>query len=245
MSWMQVERYLAEDDRVVLPLGSVEQHAYLSLATDAILAERVAVEAAEPLGVPVYPAQPFGLARYFSAYPGTIHLREETYRLLVEDLLESLYGAGFRRILLVNGHGGNAPAAFTAGRWAREKATAHGTGEVKVRIHHWWKAPATRAAVDAAGDHGSHANWMESFPWTRLPGTDAPETVKAPVALGDEEREDPVTVRRTLGDGSFGGEYRMDDATMARIWRVAVEETRALLGAEAWHEPDVLTGRGP
>ena len=43
---MQLEAYLQRDDRIVLPIGSTEQHAYLSLATDNILAERVAVEAA-------------------------------------------------------------------------------------------------------------------------------------------------------------------------------------------------------
>ena len=48
LNWMQVEEYLERDDRIVLPIGSTEQHGYLSLATDLILAERVAVEAAEP-----------------------------------------------------------------------------------------------------------------------------------------------------------------------------------------------------
>ena len=48
-NWMQVEANLRHEDRAVLPLGSTEQHAHLSLGTDAILAERVAVEAAEPL----------------------------------------------------------------------------------------------------------------------------------------------------------------------------------------------------
>jgi creatinine amidohydrolase len=69
-NWLQVEEYLAHDDRVVLPVGSTEQHAYLSLATDSILAERVAVEAAEPLGVLVLPAMPFGVAPGFAAFPG-------------------------------------------------------------------------------------------------------------------------------------------------------------------------------
>src|SRR5690606_36491578 len=69
MNWMQVEAYLGTDDRCVLPLGSVEQHGYLSLAVDQILAARVAVEAAEPLGVPVFPTLPYGLAPYFAAYP--------------------------------------------------------------------------------------------------------------------------------------------------------------------------------
>jgi Creatinine amidohydrolase len=49
------------NDRIVLPLGSTEQHAYLSLATDSILAERVAVEAAEPTGVPVPPVLAYSL----------------------------------------------------------------------------------------------------------------------------------------------------------------------------------------
>src|SRR5437879_12050357 len=105
----QVERYLEGDDRIVVPLGSVEQHAYLSLGVDMILSERVAAEAAEPLGVPVLPALPYGLTPYFAAYPGSPTLRVETYASVLRDLLDSLYGQGFRRFLLVNGHGGNEP----------------------------------------------------------------------------------------------------------------------------------------
>lgn len=56
-NWMQIEEYLGRDDRIVLPAGSTEQHGYLSLGTDAILAERVAAEAAQPLGIPVRPAE--------------------------------------------------------------------------------------------------------------------------------------------------------------------------------------------
>src|SRR6188508_1880212 len=61
LNWMQLEDYLERDDRIVLPIGSTEQHAYLSLGTDCILAERVSLEAAEPLGVPVLPVLPYGL----------------------------------------------------------------------------------------------------------------------------------------------------------------------------------------
>ena len=60
MNWMQLEAYLEQDQRIILPLGCTEQHAYISLATDSILAERVAVEAAEPLGVPVLPVYDTG-----------------------------------------------------------------------------------------------------------------------------------------------------------------------------------------
>ena len=52
LNWMQLEEYLSRDDRIVLPVGSTEQHAYLSLETDNILAERVSVEALR-WGLPV------------------------------------------------------------------------------------------------------------------------------------------------------------------------------------------------
>src|SRR6266508_6238475 len=102
-NWMQLEDYLQRDDRVVLPIASTEQHAYLSLGTDSILAERVSVEAAEPLGVPVLPALPYGLTPAFAAYPGSPTLTPATYGAVLHELLESLHDQGFRRFLLVNG----------------------------------------------------------------------------------------------------------------------------------------------
>src|SRR3712207_7206598 len=99
---MQLEAYLERDDRIVLPLASTEQHAYLSLATDCILAERVAVEAAEPLGVPVLPVLAYGVTPGFAAWPGSPSLRADTFLTVVRELLESLRGQGFRRIMLVD-----------------------------------------------------------------------------------------------------------------------------------------------
>src|SRR5947207_15423171 len=121
---MQLEAYLEGDDRIVLPLGSVEQHAYLSLAVDVILSERVSVEAAEPLGVPVLPPLPYGITPYFAAYPGSPTLSTDTYRQVVAELLESLHAQGFRRFLLVNGHGGNDPGGEAAAAWSAGHADA-------------------------------------------------------------------------------------------------------------------------
>ena len=60
-NWFDIESYLKTDDRCILPLGSTEQHAWLSLSVDSILSEKVATDAAAPLGVPVFPAIPYGL----------------------------------------------------------------------------------------------------------------------------------------------------------------------------------------
>src|ERR1700745_3639242 len=101
MNWMMVEEYLRRDDRCVLPLGSTEQHAYLSLAVDSVLAERLAVEAAEPFGIPVFPVLAYGITPYFRAFPGTVTIRIETYMSILRDILDALAEQGFRRVLLV------------------------------------------------------------------------------------------------------------------------------------------------
>jgi len=69
MNWMQVHDQAARDDRAVLPIGSTEQHAHLSLSVDCILSERVAAEAAEPLRIPVFPVIAYGLTPNFVEYP--------------------------------------------------------------------------------------------------------------------------------------------------------------------------------
>jgi creatinine amidohydrolase len=223
-NWTQVEEYLGRDDRVVLPLGSTEQHGYLSLETDNILAERVSAEAAEPLGVLVLPVVPYGLTPYFAvAYPGSPTLRLETFLAVVRDLLHSLYGQGFRRFLLVNGHGGNTPAGSLAREWTAEHPDAQAI------FHSWWDAPEVReVAADIAPDY-SHANWGENFPWTRLPGVELPAEPKPMLEEAAYRVADPAGMRELIGDGSFGGAYQVPDEDVLRVWEIGVAGVRELL----------------
>ena len=115
LNWMQLETYLRKDDRILLPVGSTEQHAYLSLETVNILAERASVEAAEPIGVPVLPVAPYGVTG-FTAYPGSPTLRASTLLAVLSDVVDSLLHQGFARVLVVNGHGGNTEPGR---EWAR------------------------------------------------------------------------------------------------------------------------------
>ncbi|WP_228845371.1 creatininase family protein [Phototrophicus methaneseepsis] len=227
MNWTQVEAYLQQDDRCVLPLGSTEQHAYLSLCTDNILSETVSVAAAEPLGIPVFPVVNYGITPYFKAYPGSVSIRISTYLKIVEDILDGLREQGFRRILIVNGHGGNTPAQSYVGEWMADHP------DCKVKFHNWWNAPQVWAKVMETDSVASHASWMENFPWTRLPDVTMPDEQKPPVDLRLLRTLAPEAARDLIGDGNYAGVYQRPDDEMLAIWDVAVQETRDLL-TEGW-----------
>jgi len=222
-NWMQVEEYLQTEDRIVVPLGSIEQHAYLSLGVDRILSQRVSEEAAEPLGVLVLPSLPYGLTPYFAAYPGSPTLRVETYGALLTDLLDSLADQGFRRFLFVNGHGGNDPGNEAIEAWAATHP------DCRTQWHNWWAGARVRAVVDEIDGDASHASWFENFPWTRLDGVVLPDERKPMADISQMRQLDPAAVRELLGDGSLGGLYERPDADVLRVWEAGVEEVRDLL----------------
>ena len=223
MNWMMVEEYLKRDDRCVLPLGSTEQHAYLSLSVDSILSDRISVEAAEPLGVPVFPVVAYGITPYFRAFPGSITLRVDTYLRVVRDILDAMAEQGFKRILIVNGHGGNTPAQSLVGEWMS------GHPDVRIKFHNWWNAPKTWAQVQAIDPVASHASWMENFPWTRLANVTMPSEQKPMSDLEYLRQLNARSLRDYLKDGNYGGFYQRQDEEMMKIWRAGVAETRELL----------------
>lgn len=224
MSWEMVGAVVKKEKRVVLPLGSIEQHGKISLATDAILAGKVAEEAALPLGVPVYPALPYGVAPYFTAYPGTVSLGMDTYLKVIGDILDNLYRTGHRKILLVNGHGGNSFVAGYCQQWLT------GKDDARIKFHNWWSAPRTWKRIQETEFGSSHASWMENFPWTTIEENDYETTQsKIPIDLDILRQLSPARVRQYAGDGNYGGMEKRDFTIMEEIWQIAVAETRDIL----------------
>jgi len=160
-------------------------------------------------------------------FPGSITLRLSTYIALITDLLDGIARAGFRRIAIVNGHGGNTPAHGAVLEWL------NGHRGCQVKWHNWWNAPKTLAKVQAIDPVASHASWMENFPWTRLPGVPMPDVQKPMLDLARFPQFDPGTKAKMLGDGNYGGFYQRADAEMLAIWQVATEETRQII-TENW-----------
>ncbi len=107
-----IEALDRESTVLVLPCGSVEQHGrHVPLGCDTMLARAVALDAAVRLGetprVVVLPPPWYGFSPHHMSLAGTVTLRSETYIALVKDIVGSVVAHGFRRVLLLNGHGGN------------------------------------------------------------------------------------------------------------------------------------------
>jgi creatinine amidohydrolase len=141
----------------------------------------------------------------------------------VTDVLESIVRTGFKRIVIVNGHGGNAPAHGAVLQWLDRHRG------VQVKWHNWWNAPRTWATVNQIDALASHASWMENFPWTRVADAPMPDGRKPMMDLARFQQLDPLAKKALLGDGNFGGAYQRSDEDVLALWQVAVQETRELI----------------
>jgi creatinine amidohydrolase len=214
LNWMDVENYLKTDDRLMLVTGACEQHGYLSLLTDAKIPMAMATAASQQSGVLVGPALNFGISPYFARYPGTISLRAQTYLSVVADIVRSLHAQGFRRLLFVNGHGGNEPARGVLSELVNELPG------LKVGWYSWWLAPSTLAVAEAAGLKPFHASWSEAFAFCRV--AELPTGVKPPATSARLLNADET--RALYGDGVFGGPYSAGDDVMRRLFDACVAD---------------------
>ena len=115
MSYVEVEAYLEEKDIILVPIGSVEQHSpYGLLGTDFLTAEAVARETGKRMYILVAPTLPYGMSQHHMAFKGTISLSPLTFISLVKEVVISLLNHGFKRIVFINGHGGNINPVKTA-----------------------------------------------------------------------------------------------------------------------------------
>lgn len=222
LNWMDVEEYLRHEDRLMLVLGASEQHGYLSLLSDVRIPMALADAASQASGVLVAPPLNFGCSPYFLAYPGTFSLRVSTLIAAVEDLVRSASGAGFRRILVLNGHGGNSPAR------AQLAELANSQPGIQLRWYDWWLSHSVEEVALKHELKPSHANWLEAFPFTVV--SDLPEGSKVPPAVPGIM--DARTAREVYGDGSFGGPYQASEQVMHELFAATLQDVLQLLKFE-------------
>jgi len=183
MTWKQIATYLERDDRVLVPVGSTEQHGLRAvLGTDFLAPAGIAAEAGRRAGVLVAPAIPYGMSLHHMAFPGTISLRPSTHLLLLYDVLASLARHGLNRVLLLNGHGGNLPSLGAAVAEVNDVYT-----DLRIRICSWWELAGIQAIVqEAFGDkEGGHGTPGEtSLVMALHPGIVSSERVEVESGVG-------------------------------------------------------------
>ncbi|MGB7872916.1 MAG: creatininase family protein [Anaerolineales bacterium] len=223
LNWMDVERYLEQDDRLILVLGACEQHAYLSLLTDIKIPLALADSASTRTGVLVAPPLNFGISPYFLDYPGTLSFSVKTMISAVEDIVRSAHGQGFRRILVLNGHGGNTPVR------QHMNEVNNDLPDLKMNWYDWWSSHSIQAVAQKHNIKPNHANWLETFSFTIV--GELPEGSKTPPKVPSAIM-DAGTTREVYGDGSFGGPYRVDDGIMQEVLGAALEDVLLMLKFE-------------
>ncbi|MGW8143428.1 MAG: creatininase family protein [Anaerolineales bacterium] len=222
LNWFDIEKYLQNEDRLMMVLGACEQHGYLSLTTDVLIPQALADAASKLTGVLIAPTINFGASPYFLDYPGTLSLRLSTLLDVVEDLIMSAYGHGFRRFLVLNGHGGN------DGVRGRLYELANELSDMQLSWYAWWQSHSVTSLAEEFGIKPAHANWLEAFQFTRV--CELPEGEKLPPKV--RGLLNAGQARKTYGDGVFGGPYQADLSIMDQIFTVALEDILHLLRFE-------------
>jgi len=143
----------ADTELAVLPVGSTEQHGpHAPLSTDSLNAEAVAEAgvAAFDEAVVLAPAIPYGISAEHRRFAGTCWLSPDTFRSVVREAVESLISHGWRRVVIVNGHGGNSDALREVAAAVSRDRSAH------VAAFTWFEAVGEHAA------HMGHAGPLET-----------------------------------------------------------------------------------
>ncbi len=114
LTWPEAEQRLQEVDIALLPVGAIEQHGpHLPLDTDAYdaeyLAQQVALACSNPKPL-VLPLIPYGVSYHHDEFPGTISINNKTLSNLVYEIGMNAARNGIKKLLIINGHGGNSPA---------------------------------------------------------------------------------------------------------------------------------------
>ena len=121
-------------DTVIIPVGATEVYGpHLPMGSDILVAQAVAEKVAEKVNAMIGPSLEVGESYSLSKYPGTLYLRPETWKAVVEDYMISLMKWGFKKFMFINGHAGNVPII---GQLCRPMERDLG---IKVAQVDWWR----------------------------------------------------------------------------------------------------------
>src|SRR3990172_12167228 len=133
LTWLEFKKLVPKKfDAVILPVGTIEAHGVAPLNTDNLIPVRISEMIAPDLKAMLAPLIPYGITRTLLAYPGSLTVSSVTFENYVSEVLDSLAEKGFKRIVIMNGHGGQMDELRHA------STRVHQARKIKVAVIHWW-----------------------------------------------------------------------------------------------------------
>ncbi|MGH7050646.1 MAG: creatininase family protein [Acetobacteraceae bacterium] len=233
----EMQKALQHNPVVLLPMGSFEDQGPHAPMGDFLSAARIAeliAEHATDAGVEtlVSPAVPFGCDDYFGASPGGISLQPATFRAVISDIFGSLVRHDLKRLIVINGHGGNVPVVHEVA------AELYRRQHVLIPSLYLWKIgygllPGILGAerARAASGHGADpltSVAMHLFPELMRPDL-VPEPIETPMVLGlppsgfgmvafeDAEIHIPLEYNAFAPDAVRGGDPRLSSSATGKV----------------------------
>jgi creatinine amidohydrolase len=157
LNWMEFKKIVpARVDTVLVTIGTMEPHGVINNGADNTAPIAIARALADDVNALVAPHIPYGVTGDMAPYPGGLHVPEDVFRSYVRAVLDGMAKNGFRRIIVINGHGGPQTAVLQA--LLREVAFAHG---VQTLLVNWWSL-CTDETIAVFGEDGGHAGINET-----------------------------------------------------------------------------------
>lgn len=238
MTW---ERFRDEvpkaTDLVLIPVGTLEAHGAIPLGTDNLIPEALAREIAPRVKALVAPTIPYGVTNSLLPYPGSTTVSSATFRAYLFEAAAGLVDAGFRRVVILNGHGGQSGevATVVARLWNEKRAYA-------AAIEWWGLCDALTEEV--YGEHTSgHAGVEETamvlaIAPDRVDGDRALSARRAPRRPGVRARPFPASIILNRPEANGDGAPVLDRQKAERFFQGCVREIEAALSEvfEGWDE---------
>jgi creatinine amidohydrolase len=157
LNWMEFRKIVpARVDTVLVTIGTMEPHGVINNGADNTAPIAIAHALADEVNALVAPHIPYGVTGDMAPYPGALHVPEDVFRNYVHAVLDGMAKNGFRRIVVINGHGGPQTAVLQA--LLREVSFEHG---VQTLLINWWSL-CTDETIAVFGEDGGHAGINET-----------------------------------------------------------------------------------
>jgi len=156
MLWQKVRELVPEKiDTIILPVGTMEAHGAACLGTDVFIPVDIGEYVAEKFNFILAPPVWYGITRSLLSYAGSLTIEPDNFRLYILDLLKSFGRHDFRKVIILNGHGGNnSILKDCASVGFREYG-------LKVAVIHWW-IMCSEITKEVYGQEGGHAGIDET-----------------------------------------------------------------------------------